>query len=521
MDKYKINRNRKRLTEQDAAKGKDFERFLSAYEARKAPFYRTTKFYISLSVVGALVAVGSYMALPSKETPVERPFIDPLVSGVTVPDTLWTADAAKADTFAFWTGSDVYVPQEAFLDKDGKPVSGKVELRYREFHTPAEILVAGIPMTYDSAGQRRHFESAGMFEISAWQNGQPLKANPAHPIKIAMVSPTDEDRFNIYYLDTAKKAWDFVSRDKGELQRKAAPMDSVAPQATATTVAAPLKPAKATAGAHVLTIQLVDPGSFPELTVYKGICFEVDEKRTPYDPQLKYITWDDANVKRNSDETYTVTFTKDDKKYSFITRVVVKEKDYEAAMKVYDAKYAEYQAMLSTRQHENASHVTNLTKEQAKMDKERLAANYAAMQRATAMRGSLGAQTEDVVMRTFLVNNFGIWNSDCPSSLPQGPEIFVKLTDPNNKEMNPAHLYLVERGRNAIFTYYAHDLQHFRYNPNASNLLVAVTGENQVALIDNDEFTRVDTTKKEHTFKLQPVHRDLKSVEDVKAMLHL
>ena len=84
------------------------------------------------------------------------------------------------------TGSSITIPSNAFVNKNGKPVSDSVDVKYREFHDPLEIFLSGIPMHYDSAGKANTLESAGMIEILAFDKGDNLSLNEQTPIKIKM-----------------------------------------------------------------------------------------------------------------------------------------------------------------------------------------------------------------------------------------------------------------------------------------------------------------------------------------------
>jgi hypothetical protein len=98
-------------------------------------------------------------------------------------------------------GSLITIPKNAFIDSLGNEVTGKVNLSYREFHHPAEIILSRIPMTYDSAGTRYHFESAGMFEIDAKQNGKKLRIAAGKSIAVNLASlDTAQTKFNQYYM---------------------------------------------------------------------------------------------------------------------------------------------------------------------------------------------------------------------------------------------------------------------------------------------------------------------------------
>lgn len=529
MGDLKTNRNRKKLTPEDAEKGKNFQQVLTGYAAKQNPFYKTTKFYLSVVAVGVVIAVGTVLVVnnntptPLADTSEQRPFIDPAVQGLHINDTTFALDAANGGHFDYFNGSQIDVPEGAFLDKNGKPVTGKVELHYREFHDPADIMLAGIPMTYDSAGQRRHFESAGMIELTAWKDGQPLEVNPAMPIRVNMVSHTDEDKFNVYYLDTAKKNWEYIKHDEAKIMAIKSDsaqhaVDSLVANALGTE---PLKPKKADPKHPSFNID-VDPAEFPELALYKGVHFEVDENKTPYDPALKNVQWEDAAIVKNPDKSYSVTFTKDNESHTFVTHVVFDAPDYAAAMKQYESRYAAYKQAQKLRKATESGKQAKLEKELKKMDSDRIAANLAALQQAMANRSNYTSTSEDVVYRVFIIEKFGIWNSDYPCALPNGVELSIKLKNgATDNDISAAHIYLVEKSRNAIFTYYASDLPRFRYNPNAENLLWCVTGDNRIAVFKPDEFERIDTTKKEVTLKLHVTDKKFTSTAEAKAFLNI
>jgi WD40 repeat protein len=103
--------------------------------------------------------------------------------------------------FKLPNGTKIQVPQDAFVDKNNKPIVGNVDLEYREFHNAAQILASGIPMTYDSAGVTHQFESAGMFEIRGFQDNEPIFIAKNKGINVDMASFVKGDDFRFYYLD--------------------------------------------------------------------------------------------------------------------------------------------------------------------------------------------------------------------------------------------------------------------------------------------------------------------------------
>jgi hypothetical protein len=527
MGNYQINRNKTPLTPDDVQKGQNFDQFMQAYKAGVKPWYKTNTFYTSAAVLG-IVAVVTTVVVVNTSNPTENaqnPFVNAPFANLDVKDTAYTVDAANGGEFLYGTGSLIRVPEGAFLDSAGNLVTGNIQLHYREFHDPASIFLAGIPMTYDSAGVQYHFESAGMFEITATLNGKPLKANPAQAIRIAMASNTSEDKFNVYYLDTAKRNWTFIARDKAV--NVAMEMDSSALKDTAvaaiasTALLAPVKPLRADKARPSFAISF-DPAEFPELNLYKGVRFEVDEKKTPYDRNDRKVEWEDAQILRNKDgQSYTVTFTKGENVRPYQTYIVFGDADYGQATKTYDQRYKEYEAALKQKQAKEEKKHDGFFARLMNADARRIFVNDSVLRRALSMRRLGGeSEQENMVMREFVVKDFGIWNSDCPSSLPQGAEMFVKLLDSRTgKEMELSHIYLVEKNKNAIFTYYASSLANFKFNPDSDNLLWAITSDGKLAVVGEEDFKKIDPKKKEVKLTMQVLTTSVANQAEVQAAL--
>lgn len=83
-------------------------------------------------------------------------------------------------------GMVVAVPEGAFLDENGKPVSGNIQLEIKEALDPASIMSAGL----STKSGEELLETGGMFYINARQNGKNLTINPANPVVVQV--PTDE-----------------------------------------------------------------------------------------------------------------------------------------------------------------------------------------------------------------------------------------------------------------------------------------------------------------------------------------
>lgn len=530
MENYNINRNQEPLTDSDISKGQDFDAFMKAYGA-KPSFFKTGKFYAIAAVTGVILIGGTYLALNNTGSNVAETtpaFIQPLFAGAENADTTLTVDAATGGMFFNSNGSIISVPGSAFLDSAGKPVSGAVELRYKEFHDPAKIFMAGIPMTYDSAGTQYHFESAGMIEISAWQNGQPLRVNTDSMIHVAIVSNSDEERFNTYYLDTAAKKWEYVNDTKAVVYNPPSTdslAGSVIPSGVegATATEPPVAPKVADKNKPSFAIAF-DPNEFPELVAYKGVRFEVDENQTPYNKEDKKVAWEDVVIKRmKNNANFRITFTSGSREATYITQPVVDQKDFAAAQKSWEERYAEYEKGVEQRAALEQKRADAMQQAMEEMDRHRLWVNDTLAERARQMRAAANLQgnTETLVMREFIISDFGIWNADCPTSLPEGIEIFAKTDRGDGKPLEVGKVFLVQKDINALYQYYS--LNNFKCDPDAENMLWAVTKDGRMAVCGVDAFKealgKMKDGEKEATFKFEVSAAAVKNGIEARNML--
>ncbi len=487
MDNEKMNKNRENLSDDDLREKMNFEKFMNEY--KPVSFYKTWKFY-AMAGLAALMISGTFLIYNADNDPVrnfgnsrEETFINPPLQGVNVAYAVFELNAISDTILNYPNGSVLHVPSNAFLDQKGNPVKGKVELSYREFHDAADFFVSGIPMTYDSAGNRYHFESAGMFEIKAFKNGEALLANGNEQINIQMASDMNGSRFNIYFLDTAARRWEYMKEDvvlnafQGitENERGIGPgVSSVVPPFAA--------PQKANSNNPRFDVAF-DKKQFPELVVYGGVSFEVSKDEQNYDPKLAMTDWDNVKIERCPDGVhYLVTFSNRTESHPFKVLPVFAGTDYANALNLYNAKMKA-------------------------CEKER-----SANKKMQTSRGSS-------VRREFEVNRFGIWNSDCPSSLPKGKIIVAKFMDEQKNKLDLSHVYLVEKGKKAMFTYLPQTYKTFTYNPVSQNVVWGVTKENQLAIFNVDDFAKIKPDKDTSEFSMHITEMKITSVGEVRKLL--
>ncbi len=544
MSKIKFNTKRINISDEQALKHKSFDKVMAGYKALSTPLYKTFKFWAGAGVAVTAVVVATLLLTNNLKKETESA-VKPPIESLDIPTDSYWVDAVKDTTITTKSGSQIKISANSFVDKNGTPVNGKVEIKYREFQDVIDIFMSGIPMTYDSAGTQYHFESAGMFEFRGFQEHEEVFISDASPINILLASKWEGERFNIYKLDDKTGVWSYIEKDTAGKNQEPifaqAKTDSVqlpvnekiekltkeVEKAKAKTEqlvqGKPPEPVKAADGTQNLKIQ-VSEKEFPELALYKNLLFEIDKNDKTYKSELSKITWDAASVKKGKQKgTYILTFIKGKDEFSFLTRPVVSEKDYSKAVELYNNKFDEYENALAKRKVDEAQKERELKAEYDKLNAERLGQIAEIQQRMASVSAQQIAinATTDIIYRSFMVSSFGIWNSDCPQNMPKGLMVSATFIDKNNKELTFNTLYLVEKGKNAAYSLTNYDYSRFQFNPESENLLLGVTKDNKIALFKPEDFAALGKIGSSCKFKMQVLDKPFKNIDEVKASIDI
>lgn len=571
--KNKINLNRPKISSDEINQRKDFNSVLKNSASIPAkPLFKKPWFLSSVVVATLAVVTGVYLrnkddAAKSKEQVIETQFIDtdslelaqfykaeeakpciaPPVEGLNIPYTVYKVNAEKGGDFDFKTGSKLRVPKNAFVDAQGKPVKGEVELRYREFHDAVDFFLSGIPMTYDSAGVKYQFESAGMMQLLAYKDGQPLNMAPEKEIKVELASTYKGTEYNLYELDTIKNNWSCLGKDKVQNQSKTLAVQNNLDKNTLpkkveetpefkkvenqkvnlvaekeTKIAAlpkpvePKKPSKVSKDKYTVNFD-VDLADFPEFAVYKGVQWELGSENKNMNNtmwvDLNKTVWEEASIKEGSKkgENYWLSLKKGSKQANLLVYPVFEGKGYETAMKEFQTKFDKYTVALDKRKADEKKieeeHLAKL--EALKKQQEAMIAEWKRKQEEEER--NMG--TEEKVMRVFSVSNFGVYNCDNPSVYPKG--VLCHATLANDKEIKLLcyNVYLVDKRKNGLFTFYKNPLNSFSFDPNSKNILWTV--ENGVLYYLKSE-SFADIKNGARTIKLNRLEQKFEKAEDMK-----
>lgn len=140
--------------------------------------------------------------------------IHPPISGLDIKYRSFRIRGDKAHLLRLPSGTEIKIPANAFINKEGKPVKEIFTLKYREFHDAADIFVSGIPMEIKSGDKIRHLTTAGMFDIRAENQDGGLSVKNGKKLSVTMISRTPGNDYDAYYFAENKEGWIRTGKSK-------------------------------------------------------------------------------------------------------------------------------------------------------------------------------------------------------------------------------------------------------------------------------------------------------------------
>lgn len=419
---------------------------------------------------------------------VEKSIFSAPFPDIQISKTSFLVSSERDTILSYKTGTKIKIPKNAFLDKEGNLVKGDVKLIYREFTNPFDIYLGGIPMVYkDSSGREQVFETAGMLEINAFSEGQPVFPNPQNTMQVQMNSFRKGNEFNVYQLDTITGEWNYLGKDEVVVENYDQSIASL-PQ---------LPPAPKKAGQFSFSIG-DNTGKYPELNAYENVLFEpVNQKNCGFNST-------EIKVKDIGNGIFEVIFIIDAygiyEEQSCKCYLAFKEGvDYDNAIKVYQNKYKSLIEKRDKVKQEIESEWENYRMALKKYDIADFN-NYSEL-----------LSQDERVLRTLEINDFGYINCDIPTDYPQGADLLAKYKDKQGNEIMLNNVVLVEKGRNAIFRC----TSNIKYNPQRENILWGVTSDNKLAYLKADDIKKIVQTQGEYTFNMNVHEEPLTTYEDI------
>jgi hypothetical protein len=595
----KINIDREKPSSEEIRSRKDFKSVLNQYSAAASagvtakPFFKSTGFLVAAAItllasVSAIVYFtsgirsenGRAVLKPGEGTnqqtafsaeqagmvDASKPLIAPPLTNTRIPYQSYKLNASTGGEFTSENGSTIHVPENAFADASGKILQGEVDLRFREFRDPVDFFVSGIPMSYDSAGKRYQFESAGMVEVTGFKDSKPVQIAAGKKVDVQLMSVSAGHSFNLYRLDTATRNWVYVGKDVSRSksgttlavtdkkkraslsEAEARKFDSLPEiktidrkinglkQQSEKQIAAlpplpaePLMPQKANVSHQRFNID-IDPIEFPEMKQYRSAVFEVgpEASNKKFSNETYKTTWDDIQLSEGTQKglNYYLTLKKGIETLKIIVYPVLEGKAYDAAKKKFDSQQDVYNTQKKQRDEtekkiglDEAAQIAGLSKtRQSKEEQWKKDMNPVASAKSpNPQHDQVSSPLEKEVIHSFSLSNFGIYNCDCPIALPEGAQISIRVTDESGKDLGSSEIYLVDKKLNSLFKYYAKSYSEFRFDPSSKNMAWTVIG-NKMYILKEDEFRNLHTSGQE-ILHMTAIQRDFKDADEIRTFL--
>ena len=582
----KFNLNRPKLSDEEINKQRDFDALVKKFKAeslKKArgdeSWWKNKKITYSAIIAGiTVVCTVTYLSIQNKEKKHEtlitsnntqkpkQQFIQSPKKSLDVPYTTYKVNNSTGGEFKHPSNTKIKVPKNCFVDKNGQNIVGEVSIQYREFNNVPEIIGSGIPMQYDSAGQKLQLQSAGMFDIKGFQNNEAVFIDQGKSIEVAYASDNAEDRFNQYYLDSVAGNWKYIRRDNIQLNTK--PNKGITQNTTAKAqehtgnfdelqaqlpkkidslqivytkkiealpkAVKPSAPAASKPGRPIFQIDR-DPQDFPELNAFDNVVFEVGEENKNYTSELHQVTWRDIKISEGPQKgkNYLLNLTAGKRKESLIVYPVFVGANYEKALVLYKQKLNQYEAVQAKRMAEEKKLIQEMELKQAaflKAQKEKEAALAAQQQLILEAKRNRREQdlnnqfaslnNQSKTQRIFEVFNFGIYNSDCAKPLPVEHltrPIFVSTEQ--QTPIMPDAVYLVNRSNATVIGLSRDNGFEFGYRE-SDNYIICVFQKNEVHLCSDDLFKSSINSDK-HQFLVKRITAQSEHLQDFKKALNL
>ena len=350
------------------------------------------------------------------------------------------------------SGTTITVPSDAFQTINGEDVSGKVDIHYREFHNISDIMLSGITMVYEDGD----FESAGMFEIRAFSNGDELALKPNKSIDVDLAS-YKSGNFNQYNLDEKTKKWNFIEKSKPRKnQRKLDKLSKNDSIMKAFKPVCKIRPQVFNDGDEVFDLSY-HLSERSDMDVFSGAMWRIegdeqvkerfrhdqrgynDFEIMPYDSCNTYriALWEKRDIERVPDTSY------------YLATPVWKGKQYDNVLDSYSEKIKQFNHRV------------------AEVAKERKCINR-----------------EADLIRSFKIKGMGIYN--CDRVLDFLKMVPLALTIKFKDKIKT--WWYITQNKSIAVKYYQSDIENFKYNPNAVNGIIAILPDNKIGVVSNEEF---------------------------------
>ena len=366
-------------------------------------------------------------------------------------------------------GTRLHIPTSAFIGKEsGVAIRGDVELTFEEYHTQGEILASGIPMKYTTPEDETvDFESAGMFNIRAFQDGAELELAEGKEIQVELATDA-EGMYEFYAFNEVSSNWDlkvencvpipnpYIAKQKAELKK----LEDETPPV-------PKRLIKYKAGDPLFDIKRYG-ASDEVMDALNGVFWKFTGDSTQIDPSKDNITFNNN--------------------FDFVELKLVDSSNVREYDMVFQTKFQQvtvraapiFQGKLLTRENDRMARIINqieyALKSKAQIEKE--------------------MAQEKVLMRTMNIDGMGIYNYDRQMKDPGAIAFSAEFTFDGKTMDQAVAIYLLPKEKRCVIKYTPLTFDAFMINPKETNRILAVFEDNTVYALSSQEIKKLNLGRK-------------------------
>ena len=370
-------------------------------------------------------------------------------------------DATNGIEFHQPTGTHITIPKNALIDTKGKLVTGKVVVKFREFHDSKSIFLSGIPMQTDT-NRNLFLESNGMLELRAFQGENELSLIEGKQISIDLAAKSrPSSDFKLWVLDKDKKwlnAGTFQTVNNSRRDQKLLLLDDEK------------KKRKNRSAPRKSDFQFEfnsNLENFPHMAAWKGVKWNLIQEDVNFPTvDISRIDWTDITMKKisNSSNEYSIklTFSKEDYSGNFIDKTCsivavpadLTKKELQSKNDEFSDLNKQYEAFLVL----------------AKKEEERLRA-------------------ESALLNQFRANGFGIYNVDKLTNAEQLVKLDMHFDFESEMLLskNPIQLVVVSPDRNTVLNFLPANWNNIPYLGPKTEIFASLPG-GKYAFVDSKMF---------------------------------
>lgn len=398
-------------------------------------------------------------------------------------------NAENGASLDYPSGSKLIIPANAFIDKNGNPITGDVDIEYRELNDHVTMFLAGVPKSFD---KHKQLQSSGLIHIQGYQNGEPIYLGNDKKLAIELENtipysiPTEE--LKVYTFNSKEDQWLYSSDDQVEILKvnKSNTIEESAEEREAKALAdikakhiepqKPLAPTKPNSNLTVLDLD-IDIEQFPELKAYTDIIWATKEDVTNLPSN-----WPKADIKHQSGYDYIFTLSNGEQKKSIQILPIIPytkdaQKHYEQELKIYKIALKDWKTSVQT--------------------------DLEIWKTAQASKTLVNNSTKTIINR-FSVDQFGLWN--CGNHIETSKKsMLAEFVNETGQAIAVQQIFVADKNQNLFYSITDENIDNLleiSYNETEQQLLWGLTPEGELLVMHPQKHPADGSL---NTFIMQPL----------------